>query len=54
MIAWIDAIKLKQYVISIDFKTSKPINPERKKQLEKLALSVKETDNPVIMMIKIK
>lgn len=54
MVAWIDAIKLKQYVISINFKTLKPINSERKKQFEKFALSVKETDNPVIMLIKIK
>ena len=54
MIAWIDAIKLKQYVASVDFKTLKPINPEKKKQLEKFALSIKETDNPVIMLIKIK
>jgi len=54
MIAWIDAIEFKQYVTSTDFKSSKPINPEKKKQLEKLALSIKETDNPVMMLIKLK
>ncbi len=54
LIAWIDAIKLKQYIRSTDFKTLKPINSEKKKQLEKFALSIKETDNPIIMLIKIK
>jgi hypothetical protein len=54
MIAWTDAIKLKQYIISTVFKTLKAINAEKKKQLEKLALSIKETDNPILMLIRIK
>jgi len=54
MIAWIDAITMKQYLISNEFKTLKPINSEKKMQFEKFALSIKETDNPIIMLIKIK
>jgi hypothetical protein len=54
VIAWIDAIKLKQYVASVEFKSSKPKYPEKKKELEKLANSLKETDNPVLMMIRVK
>ena len=54
MVSWIDAFKLKQYVVSVDFKTQKPVNVEKKNQLEKFALSIKETDNPIIMMMKVK
>jgi hypothetical protein len=54
IIAWIDALKLKQYVASTEFKTSKPKYPEKKKELEKLGLSLKETDNPILVMIKTK
>jgi hypothetical protein len=54
MVAWIDAFNLKQYILSIDFKSLKPTNSEKKKQLEKFALSIKETDNPILMLIKIK
>lgn len=54
IIAWIDALKLKQYVTSIEFKTLKPQYPERKRELEKLAHSLKETDNPVVIMISTK
>jgi hypothetical protein len=54
VVAWVDAIKLKQYVASVEFKLSKPKYPEKKKELEKLANSLKETDNPILMLIKIK
>lgn len=54
MVSWTDAIKLTQYVISTDFRTLKPVNSDKKKQFEKLAQSIKETDNPVLILIKIK
>jgi len=54
LIGWKDAIKFRQYVISTDFKTLKPLNSEKKIQLEKLAQSINETDNPIIMLIRIK
>jgi hypothetical protein len=46
--------KIKTRVESSDFKTSKPKYPEKKKELEKLANSLKETDNPVLMMVRLK
>lgn len=54
LISWTDAINFKQFVNSPDFKTSGATNPEKKKQLEKLAASVDETDNPIVMLIKIR
>lgn len=54
LVAWTDAIKLKQYSISIDFKTLKPVNSDKKKQFEKFAQSIDETDNPILMLIKVK
>jgi hypothetical protein len=53
LVSWTDAIKFKQFVNSSDFKTSKTTNPEKKNQIEKLAASVDETDNPILMLIKI-
>ncbi|MZP67102.1 MAG: hypothetical protein GT597_13230, partial [Bacteroidales bacterium] len=48
------ANKLKEYVASENFKNSKPLYPEKKKELEKLADSLKETDNPVLVMVRLK
>ncbi len=54
VISWIDANKLKEYVASENFKNSKPLYPEKKEKLEKLADSLKETDNPVLVMVRLK
>lgn len=54
IIAWVDALKLKNHVASEEFKNSKPKYPERKKELVKLANSLKETDNPILMMVRLK
>jgi hypothetical protein len=54
LISWIDAIKLKAHVTSETFLNSTPKYPEKKKELEKLANSLKETDNPVLMLVKLK
>jgi hypothetical protein len=50
----IDAIDLKNHVASEAFKKSKPLYPEKKKELEKLANSLKETDNPVLVLVRLK
>ena len=54
IIGWVDAIKLKAHVASETFKKSSPKYPEKKKKLEKLATSLKETDNPVLVMVRLK
>lgn len=54
LISWIDAIKLKNHVASEAFKNSTPKYPEKKRELEKLANNLKETDNPVLVLVKMK
>lgn len=54
LVQWIDAYKLKSHVASDAFKNSTPNFPEKKKELEKLANSLNESDNPVLMMVKLK
>ena len=54
IIGWVDAIKLKAHVASETFKNSSPEYLEKKKELEKLADSLKETDNPVLVMVRLK
>ncbi|MCG6189364.1 6-bladed beta-propeller [Maribellus maritimus] len=52
--AWVNAFELKQYVASDDFKNSVPKHPEKKKELEELANSLDENDNPLLMLVKLK
>jgi hypothetical protein len=54
IIALLDALQLKKHIASEEFKNSKPKYPEKKKDLEKLASSLKETDNPVLMLVRLK
>ena len=54
IIALVDALQLKSHIASEAFKNSTPQYPEKKKELEKLANSLKETDNPVLMIVKLK
>lgn len=54
IVGWVDAIKLKNHVASKTFKNSNPKYPEKKKELEKLANSLKETDNPVLVLVRLK
>lgn len=54
IIGWVDALKLKAHVASEVFKNSTPKYPEKKKELEKLAASLKETDNPVLILVRLK
>ncbi len=46
--------QLKEYVSSDAFKNSTPKYPEKKKELEQLANSLDENDNPVLMLVKLK
>ncbi|HPI69015.1 MAG TPA: hypothetical protein PL003_07320 [Bacteroidales bacterium] len=36
------------------FKNIQPVYPEKKKEFEKLADSLKETDNPVLVLVRLK
>lgn len=54
MLAWVDAYELIVHVKSDAFKNSTPKFPEKKKELEKLANSLNENDNPVLMLVKLK
>ena len=50
----INPFDLKNYIASDEFKNSTPKYPEKKKQLEQLANSLNENDNPVLMLVKLK
>lgn len=54
IIALIDALQFKAYVSSVAFKNSVVQYPEKKKELEKLGNNLKETDNPILILAKIK
>lgn len=49
-----DAYLLKNRVASDEFKNSTPKYPKKKKELEELANSLDENDNPVLMLVKLK
>lgn len=54
LISWVNAYELKAQVNSETFKNSTLTNPEKKKELEELANSLDENDNPVLMLVKLK
>ncbi len=54
LIWWIDAFELKAHVDSEAFKNPTPKYLEKKKKLEKVANSLNENDNPVLMLVKLK
>jgi hypothetical protein len=54
IITWIDALTLKTYVASQEFRNSKPKYPKKKKELERIASDLKETDNPVLILATLK
>ena len=54
VISWIDAFELIAFVNSDEFMNSTPKYPEKKKALVKLANSLDENDNPVLMLVKLK
>jgi hypothetical protein len=53
IIALLDIVQLKAHIASEAFKNSNPKYPDKKTELEKMANSLKETDNPVLVLAKI-
>jgi len=54
LLSLIDALSLKSYVASDEFKKTEPKYPEMKKELEKFVFGLKETDNPVLILATLK
>jgi hypothetical protein len=54
IITMLDVLTLKKYILTEEFKKSKPKYPEKKQELVKLANSLNETDNPVLVLISLK
>lgn len=54
LVGVIQPFQLKAKVSSDEFKSSVARDPEKKQELEKLAESLNETDNPVLMMVRLK
>jgi len=54
LIGCVDALQLKRHVDSETFRNSICKYPEKKKELEKLANRLKETDNPVLILVRLK
>ena len=52
--AIIQPFELKTHIATDEFKNSTAKYPEKKKELEKLANNLKENDNPVLMLVKLK
>jgi len=46
--------QVKIHVTTSEFENANPKYPEKKKELEKLANSLKETDNPILMVVRLK
>jgi len=54
LLGLISPFQLKTIMTSTAFKSAVPKHPEKKNELEKLANGLKETDNPVLMLVKLK
>lgn len=54
LVSWFFPYELHNHIRSKYFKNSIPKYPEKKKELEKLANSLDENDNPVLMLVKLK
>lgn len=54
LVASVNSITLKEYIRTNEFKTSTPKYPEKHRELEELANSLSENDNPVLMLVKLK
>jgi hypothetical protein len=51
LFSFVEAITLKKYVGSEDFKNVRVSDPKKKNDLKKLADSLNETDNPVLIIL---
>lgn len=54
ILGYYDPYSIKDHISSLAFKNSTPKYPEKKKELERLANSLDENDNPVLMLVKLK
>jgi len=54
LIGEINPLQLKMHISSVAYKNSVPVYPEKKTELEKLASKIKETDNPILMLVRLK
>lgn len=54
LVGTIEAYQLKSHITTKCFKNAIPINSEKKLELEMLAKSLNENDNPVLMLVKLK
>ncbi len=51
LFSFVEAIDMKKYIASSDFKNAKISDPNKKDELKKLADSLNETDNPVLIIV---
>jgi hypothetical protein len=51
LFSYVESITLKQYVDSDDFKDANVMDPNKKSELKRLADSLEETDNPVLVVV---
>ena len=54
VVSWINAIDLKTLVTSESFRKYIPKYPKKKEELVKLVSNMKDTDNPVLMLVRLK
>jgi hypothetical protein len=54
LISLVDAMSFKAHVSSDKFKNVRPKYPDKKRELEKLASEIKDTDNPIIVLLRLK
>lgn len=54
LIGAVEAFRLKSHVVGKEFKTSPTKFPMKNKELELLVNSIKEADNPVLMIVRLK
>ena len=54
IIGVVNAFQLKTKIASNEFNNSYPKYPDKKKELKKFTNSLKETDNQILVMVKLK
>jgi hypothetical protein len=54
IVTLINSFELKDHISSNEFRSLQPKYPEKKKELEQLANSLVENDNPILMLVKLK
>jgi len=53
VVCWMNAVDFKNYIASDEFKNSRPKYPEKKAELLEFSGSIKDNDNPVIMLLSL-